>query len=383
MDYSEKTATGEEKSLRLVIGSMDYTIYLIVMILVLVGIVMVLSASYLNAATRFGDPLYFLKRNLVWAVLGFIAMNILARTPYKIIQRFAPLIYVVSLFLLGLVLVIGISSGGATRWLPLPGGQQFQPSEVAKAAIIFMLAWLIHRNPRLLHTWPGFIRCSVLIVVITALVAYGGMSSAIITALIGFGMIFVASPHIMRFVIVGAGGGGAVTLYLWWLSTSGEHWRGGRFNAWLDPFSDHLGYGYQIINSLYAIASGGLFGLGIGQSRQKTFLPEPHNDIIFAIICEELGLIGAATIILLFGILIWRGIKVALSALDTFSAMTAIGIVLTIASQVIINIAVATNSIPNTGVTLPFISYGGTSLFVCMALMGVLLNISSYSKEVL
>jgi cell division protein FtsW len=179
---------------------------------------------------------------------------------------------------------------------------------------------------------------------------------------------------------VGAGGGGSVVGYLYWLSTRSEHWRGGRFSAWLDPFSDPLRYGFQIIQSLYAIASGGLFGLGIGQSRQKTFLPEAHNDIIFAIICEEIGLAGAAVILLLFGILFWRGIKIALNALDTFSAMTAIGIVLAIASQVIINVAVVTNSIPNTGVTMPFISYGGTSLLVSMSLMGVLLNISRYSK---
>jgi cell division protein FtsW len=219
--------------------------------------------------------------------------------------------------------------------------------------------------------------------IIVALVAPTGMSNSLIVAFIGFGMIFVASPHIWRFVAMGIAAVSGLVAYLWWSALNDMDFRGNRFTAWLDPFDDPMDTGFQIVQSLYAIGSGGLFGLGIGQSRQKSFLPEAHNDIIFAIISEELGLIGAVTILLLFGILIWRGIKVALGALDTFSAMTAMGIVLTIAGQVIINVAVATNSIPNTGVTMPFISYGGTSLLVCMALMGVLLNISSYSKEVI
>jgi cell division protein FtsW len=397
MDYTERTrnrrnneslyynAPGEEKAApTLIRGSMDYTIYIVVVILVLIGIIMVFSASYLTAATnpRFGDPFFFLKRNLVWAAIGFAAMNFLAHFPYRVIQQFAPIIYAVALFLLGLVLVFGISSNGAIRWLPIPGtSQQFQPSEVAKAAVIFILAWKFHKTPKILHTWPGFIQCSFIVLVATALVGYGGMSSALITALIGFGMIFVASPHILRFVLMGLGGGGAVTGYLWWLANYSEHFRGGRFAAWQNPFEYPLTYGFQVIQSMYAIASGGLFGLGIGQSRQKTFLPEAYNDIIFAIICEELGLIGAATILLLFGIFIWRGLRIALNALDTFSAMTAIGIVFAIAGQVVINVAVVTNSIPNTGVTLPFISFGGTSLVICMSMAGVLLNISKYSKE--
>jgi cell division protein FtsW len=377
--------SGPKPTATIIRGTMDYTIYLVVIILVLIGIVMVFSASYLSAATnpRFADPFHFLIRNIQWAIVGFVAMNILARTPYKFILRIAPAFYAVSIFFLGLVLVYGLSYGGATRWLSIPVIGQFQPSEVAKAAIIFMLGWMIHKDPKILHTWPGFLRCSFLVILSTGLVAYGGMSSAIITALIGFGMIFVASPHIWRFIIAAAGGGGGLVAYLWWLSNNSENFRGGRFAAWLDPFSDPLHYGFQVIQSMYAIASGGLFGLGIGQSRQKTFLPEAHNDIIFAIICEELGLVGAATILLLFGILFWRGIRVALNALDTFSAMAAIGIVLAIASQVIINVAVVTNSIPNTGVTMPFISYGGTSLLVSMAMMGVLLNISRYSKDTL
>jgi cell division protein FtsW len=367
----------------LIHGSMDYTIYLVVIILVLVVIVMVLSASYLTAATHpnFGDPFWYFKRNLMWAAAGFIAMNILARTEYKIIIPFSPLIYAVAIFLLGMGIIFGLSDRGATRALEIPViGGQFQPAEVAKAAIIFMLAWVIHRKPAILHTWRGFLYCSFLVALITGFVFRTGFSSAVITAVIGFGMIFVASPHIWRFILMGAGGGVAITGALWWLSNNSSNFRGERFNAWLDPFAYQQDVGFQIIQSMYAIASGGLFGLGIGKSRQKTFLPEPHNDTIFAIICEELGLIGAATMLLLFGILIWRGVKVALGALDTFSAMTAIGIVLTIASQVVINVAVATNTIPNTGVTMPFISYGGTSLLVSMSLMGILLNISRYSK---
>ncbi len=211
------------------------------------------------------------------------------------------------------------------------------------------------------------------------------MSAAIITVIIGFGMIFIASKHILRFVLGGAVGAGGLTAYLWYISQNPVDaeggFRGERFLAWLDPFKYYEGKGFQIVQSLYAIASGGLFGLGIGQSRQTTFLPEAHNDMVFAIICEELGLVGAAVILLLFGIFIWRGIRVAVNAPDIFGSLTAAGIVLTIATQVIINVGVVTNTIPNTGITMPFVSYGGTSLLVCMTLSGILLNISRHTRE--
>ncbi len=191
-------------------------------------------------------------------------------------------------------------------------------------------------------------------------------------------VIFVASPRIIYFVVAAfVGASGIVAMLL-----GGKSFRMGRIEAWKDPFSDPMNKGYQTIQSLYAIASGGLFGLGLGQSRQKLgYIPEGHNDIIFAIICEELGLFGAVLLITLFIILIWRGVKIAMNATDLFGCLIVSGIIVMIAIQVILNIAVVTNTIPNTGVPLPFISYGGTSLLFMMTSVGIVLNISRYSKE--
>ena len=366
------------------VGSMDYTIYLVVVILTLIGVVMVFSASYVTAANyaRFNnDAFYFLRRNGLMAIGGFIVMNIMANVSYEHLKRLAPLIYLVTLGLLVAVVLIGVRTGGAQRWLPFPIINQFQPSEVAKPAIIFLIAAMVDKSHKALHTWKGlfFFGCVVGLFVGLVLLP-GGFSTALIVAVIGFGMIFIASPHIWRFIIGGAAGISVVVGYLWYDATFGEGFRGRRFRAWFNPWEYADGIGYQVIQSLYAIASGGLFGAGIGQSRQATFVPESHHDIIFAIIIEELGFIGAAMILLLFGVFIWRGIRVALNSHSNFAAMTAIGIVLAIAFQALINIAVVTNSIPNTGVTLPFISYGGTSLMVSMGLAGVLLNISKYTK---
>jgi cell division protein FtsW len=367
-----------------VAGTMDYTIYLVVIILTLIGVVMVFSSSYLYAGTRAAfnnDPFYFLKRNLMMAGIGFVVMNILANFPYRHLRRFAWLAYVISLGLLVAVLFVGIASNNAVRWLPLPYVGQFQPSEVMKAALALLLAVLIERNRDMLKSWRGFWFCIILVALAAGFVYYGGLSSAIIVAVIGMGIIFIASPYLMRFVVIGGSAAASLVGVLWYLSTDPESMRGGRFAAWLDPFAYQTGKGYQTVQSLYAIASGGMFGVGIGQSRQKTFLPEAYNDIIYSIICEELGYAGGIMVLLLFGILFWRGIRAARKAPDTFGMLMAAGIVLTIASQVLINVAVVTNSIPNTGVTMPFVSYGGTSLIICMGMMGILLNISRYTRE--
>jgi len=365
------------------VGSMDYTIYLVVVLLTLIGVVMVFSASYVTAANRTvfnNDAFYFLRRNGIMAIIGFIVMNIMANINYEHVRRFAPIIYLVTLGFLIAVEIIGIATHGAQRWLPFPIIERFQPSEVAKASVIFMMAFLIDKQPNRLRTWKGLFFMGAVLGLIVILVLRGGFSTGLIVAIIGAGMIFIASPHIIRFVIGGVTGVIAVVGYLWYDANFGDGFRGARFRAWIDPWAYSETRGFQVIQSLYAIASGGFFGSGIGQSRQATFVPESHHDIIFAIIVEELGLVGAAMILLLFGIFIWRGIKVALNAHSNFAAMTAIGIVLAIALQALINIAVVTNSIPNTGVTLPFISYGGTSLIVSMALAGVLLNISRHTK---
>jgi len=363
------------------VGSMDYTLYLVVVILVCIGVIMVFSASYVTAAReiRFRqDAFHFLRQGALMATIGFIVMNIAANFSYIRYRPWAKLLYLATAGLVIFVIFFGIEVGGATRWMYIPGTSfRFQPSEIAKVAMIFIIAWMADEYKDALRSWVGFIIFCMVAGFMSLLVLRTGFSTGLIVTIIGFGMIFIASPHIMRFVVLGAGGVAGAAAFI----MTGAAFRVERVAAWQDPWAYFDRTGFQIVQSLYAIASGGLFGLGIGNSRQATFVPEAHNDIIFAIIAEELGLVGAGMVMLLFGIFIWRGIKIALNAPDTFSAMVAIGIVFAIAFQAIINIAVVTNSIPNTGVTLPFISYGGTSLVVSMAMAGVLLNISRYSKE--
>ncbi|MCL1884431.1 MAG: putative lipid II flippase FtsW [Defluviitaleaceae bacterium] len=372
------------QKLDVLVGNADYTIYVVVTILVLIGVVMVFSASYESAANRAvfnNDAFHFLRRNGMFAVAGFIAMNIISRIHVDIFRKFVWILYIASIAFLITVIVGGAVVGGAARWIAIPVIGAFQPSEVAKASIIFMIAHLVDKYPDALKTWSNFfIYCGAVGIIVGLVLIPGGFSSALIIAAIGFGMIFIASPYILRFFVFGTAGVGVVVTYLVISAYTGIGFRGARLTAWLDPWSDPLGVGFQPIQSLYAVATGGWFGLGIGQSRQASFIPEPQNDMIFAIVVEELGFFGSGLILLLFAVLVWRGVIVAMKAPDTFSSMLAIGIVFAIAFQAIINVAVVTNTIPNTGVTLPFISYGGTSLLVSMALAGVLLNISKYSK---
>ena len=361
-------------------GSIDYTLCFVTVVLVLIGIVVIFSASFHQAATRFGNMFLFVRAQSIFAVMGFAVMYIMSKIPYRLLVRSGWPLYIVSSVMLVYVAIAGELVGGARRWIDLPFiGQRFQPSEVMKVAIIMLIAYMVFRDRRVLDTWKGFFYLSGIVGFAMSLVLLGrSLSVALIIAMIGMGMIFVASPHIMRFIVMGAAAVGTLVLYLTVLS---QDFRGERVNAWLDPFADPRGMGYQTIQSLYAIASGGLFGLGIGQSRQKSFIPEPQHDMIFAIVAEELGFAGAALILALFGILIWRGIRIAINATDLFGSLVATGIVLMIASQTIINVAVVTNSIPNTGMPMPFISYGGTSLLVSMFLIGVLLNISRFHRD--
>lgn len=365
----------ENKSKVLVVGNVDYVTSLIVVLLVLIGIIMVFSASYYGRADMFA----YLKKQAIVAVVGFIAMNFMSNFNYVYTRKFAFWLYLVANILLIVVLMLPDTTNGAKRWIPLFAGINLQPSEVAKAAIILFVPHIICKYSEMLRRWGGYIFVGCIIVVTVILIALGNLSTAIIATLIGFAIVFVASPYTRIFIIGGIASALSLTGYLVFAATG---FRGARVTAWLDPFSDPLGKGFQTIQSLYAIASGGLFGLGLGQSRQKRgFIPEGHNDIIFAIVCEELGFFGAAMILLLFSLLIWRCIKIAINAPDLYGTLVATGIVSMVAVQVIINIAVVTNTIPNTGVPLPFISYGGTSLAILLFLMGIMLNISRYSKD--
>lgn len=355
----------------------DYAILFIVLMLVIFGIVIIFSASYYSAMVTLskstnGDKFYFLKKQATWAVLGLCSMMFMTFFDYRKLKKLAIPAYIGANLLLILVLIIGTVSKGSKRWIA-----GFQPSEVAKLSTVLFMAYFIDQNPKILSTYKGFIQCMVFVGIPAVLVATQNLSTGIVIASVGCLIIFISGGKITHFLsmIIPAGGLGAILLFA-------EDYRLDRIRAWLDPFSYAQGIGYQIVQSLYAVASGGLFGKGLGKSIQKLgFIPEAHNDIIFSIVCEELGLVGAAALILLFSILISRGIRTSLRAKDLFASLVSSGVTCIVAVQVIINVAVVTNTIPTTGMPLPFISYGGSSLLVLMTSMGILLNISCYIKS--
>ena len=355
----------------------DYTVLIIVLILMF-GLVMVFSSSYYYAMTepKFNDKFYFFSRQLRWAIVGLVAMVMCMSINTEFFRRVSVLAYVAIIGILVAVLAIGVATKGSQRWLEILG-TSFQPSEFAKFIIIIFMSGFVIKHRNLLNgNFIMFIKCALPVIVAAGLIAMENLSTGIVVMVVGLMIMFVSSKKVMNFVVfVVVGFIGFVIM------VAIEPYRRARIMGWLDPWSDTIDNGYQIVQSLFAVASGGLFGLGIGQSRQKTFIPESYNDIIFAIICEELGLVGAIVVILLFLILIWRGIKIAMNARDKYSSYAATGIITMIAVQVIINIAVVTNTMPNTGMPMPFISYGGTSLVVTMASMGLLLNISRNCRK--
>lgn len=357
----------------------DYTVLILVILLIMFGLVMVFSSSYYYAMTeaKFGnDKFFFFSRQLRWALVGVGGMIACMSINTEAFRRIARPMYLFIVFVLGAVLVIGVATNGSNRWLQVLG-TSFQPSEFAKfIIIIFMSGYVIKYHDLLTGNFLMFLRCSFPVLLAFILIATENLSTGIVVVVVGLMIMFVASDKLAHFVVMAVLG---VMAFIG--LTMAESYRRARITGWLDPWGDPNKSGYQIIQSLYAVASGGLFGLGIGQSRQKTFIPESYNDIIFAIICEELGLVGAIVLILLFTLLIWRGIKIAMTAKDKFSSYAATGITTMIAIQVIINIAVVTNSMPNTGMPMPFISYGGTSLVVMMASIGLLLNVSRDCKK--
>nr|WP_317357691.1 putative lipid II flippase FtsW [uncultured Tyzzerella sp.] len=360
-------------------GKIDPIILLSLIILVTFGVIMVFSASYYVGKTKFDDILHFFKRQTAFAIMGFALLPIIIAFDWRMYKNISRMVYIISNIFLVLVLFLGKEVNGARRWIEI-GPIQFQPSEIAKVGLILYLAKYLSDNENILDTWEGFFKCCVVIGIPTGLVLIENTSTAIIMGVIGMSIIFVASPTIKYFLPMIAGG----VLGLAGIILFGESFRMQRFQAWLDPFAESVksDTGYQTVQSLYAIASGGFFGLGIGQSRQKLgFIPEAQNDIIFSIICEELGLAGAAIFILLFSMIIWRGYVTAMRSPKLYMSYVCVGITTMIAIQVIINIAVVTNTIPNTGIPLPFVSYGGTSLLIMMACTGIILNFSRYFKD--
>lgn len=359
-----------------------FDMFFLITVLVLLGfgVIMIMSASSEWArglSYTGGDALYYAKRQALWAVLSLVAMWFLANFDYHKLGKFSNIILGTAGVFLLLVLLIGVEVKGGKRWIDL-GFISFQPSEIAKVALIIWFSYNLGKEDDPLENF------------VTGLVPYLGMmalacglviaehhfSATLVIALVCLGILFVAGARMKHLIPIGliAGVLGFIAVY-----TSEYRWK--RVTAFLDPFADKLGNGWQIVQSLYAIGSGGIFGLGLGQSRQKfSYIPEPHNDFIFSILCEELGLIGAILVILLFVVLIWRGVRISLAAPDKFGSYLSIGIMMLVAFQVLINIAVVTSSMPVTGMPLPFFSYGGTSLLILMSCMGIMLNISSQSK---
>ena len=353
----------------------DYSLLFIIIFLICFGLVMLYSTSAYDAQLTFKDPTHYLKRQGFAFGLGLAGMFVISRIDYRVWKKFGGVAYLVAILLSTLVLIpgIGIEHNHSRRWLGIPNSSlEFQPSEFAKLAVIMFLASMICRFPKKMAKFSTVVKVMLFILPLFALIAYNNLSTAIIVMGIGVAMIFVASPKYLQFVIVGAVGVIGIVLFLV-LPSAG--YRGERVEMWLHP--ENYAKGYQTLQGLYAIGSGGLFGKGLGNSMQKLgFVPEAPNDMIFSIICEELGLFGAICVILLFLLLIWRFMVIANNARDLYGALLVTGIMAHIAIQVILNIAVVTNSIPNTGVTLPFISYGGTSVVFLMAEMGLALSVS-------
>ena len=366
----------------------DYTLLFIVLFLLGFGLIMVYSTSSYEASISANlkyDEAYYLKHQAFAAVMGFFAMIVVANIPYHFWERFATLGYFVSAILIVLVLTpLGIEANGARRWLNL--GLSVQPAEIAKLCMILFLASFICKMGKGIRTGRGFWMVLMIPVPICVMVwkITNNMSSAIIIFGIALLMLFVASPDYKRFVLMGAAGVAAVAALVFAIIQM-EHsdlgFRGGRILAWLNPEDYASGTGFQTLQALYAIGSGGIFGKGLGQSMQKLgFLPEAQNDMIFSIICEELGLFGGIAVILLFVFLIWRFMVIANNSSDLFGALLLVGVLGHIAIQVILNIAVVTNTIPNTGISLPFISYGGSSVMFLMVEIGLVLSVAKGIK---
>lgn len=360
----------------------DYFLVLITLGLVIFGIIMVFSASYYTSINKSGNPYSYLIKDTVWAMLGLGAMLVTASVDYRFYGRIAKPIMIISIILLVLLFTpLGIERNYATRWIGV-GGITIMPGELAKPAAIVFTSWFLSRNSKLIKSFtkgvlPLFILCGV----------YGGLiilqpnlSTAITVCIIIIGIMFAAGlNYIYLGGLVGVGALGICTLII---TNPDSHWMK-RLTSFMDPFADPLNTGYQVVQSLLALGSGGLFGLGLGKSIQKNlYLPEPQNDFIFAIIGEELGFIGCLILIIAYILLVWRGIHIAINAADLFGTLLASGISIMIGIQVVLNIAVVTSSMPPTGVTLPFVSYGGNALMIFMASVGILLNISRHTVEV-
>lgn len=363
----------------------DYSLIFIVLFLLGFGLIMVYSTSSYEASMSAKvnyDAAYYLKKQAGATIFGIAVMIVTSFIPYRLWSRFGTVAYFASMILIIMVLTpLGYEANGARRWLRV--GISVQPAEIAKLGMIIFLACLIDKLGKNINTNKGFalVLCTPLLICLLVWKITENLSSAIIIFGISFIMLFIACPGYKKFAIIVLGVCVLAVIAVFAvtkLAGSGAFgFRGARILAWLDPEAYASEKGFQTLQALYAIGSGGLFGKGLGQSIQKQgFLPEAQNDMIFSIICEELGLFGGICIILLFVILLWRMMIIANNAKDLFGALIVVGVMGHIAIQVILNVAVVTNTIPNTGISLPFISYGGTSVSFLLMEIGMVLNVA-------
>ena len=367
-------------------GTPDRFFLILVLLLVSLGSIIVFSASYPYALAKTGDSMYYIKRQVIFLMLGLFFMIIAARFPYKLYQRLAVPSYGVALLLLVAVLFIGLTEGAAKRWIGV-GSITVQPSEIMKLALVLMLAWYLDRYQKSVQERRNKREMIVRGVLLPGLILGAAcglvllekhLSGTIILAAIGMIVLLIGGVHIgWTALIYGTIGITGATVFLMTNSYALA-----RIKTFLSPVEDILGADWQTTQGLYAIGSGGFFGMGIGNSRQKySYVSQPQNDFVFTIWCEETGFLGAFLVVTLFILLLWRGYVIAMHAPDTFSALTVFGITSQVGIQALLNMAVVTDLIPNTGISLPFFSYGGSSLVLLLTEMGIVLSISRYSHK--
>lgn len=370
-------------------NSVDFTLVITVLLLLSLGLVMVLSASSPTSFQESGKSYNYFVRQLIFAIIGLVAMYFVSKIDYRIYQRFYKQAWWLSVILLLAVLLVGDEAKGAKRWIDI-GFTRFQPSEIVKFLMIVFYAGILVKNRNELGKfWKGLVKHMLYLVpIIVLLILEPHLSTSIVIIITCCVIVLTAGCKFWQFCatgVVAVGGIGSLATVLYFVS---EFFREKfqyaltRIVTFMDPWQDASGTGWQVIQSLYAIGSGGLFGAGLGDSKQKyLYLPEPHNDFIFSVLAEELGFVGCIIVFILFAVFIWRGILIAIKAPDMFGSLVAVGITTLVGVQFLINVAVVTSSMPATGMQLPFFSYGGTALCILLCEVGVLLSISRASTR--
>ncbi|MBQ2755601.1 MAG: putative lipid II flippase FtsW [Oscillospiraceae bacterium] len=365
-------------------GPLDVTFLTLVLLLMAFGLVMLFSASYANARYNYGDSFHFIKDQIVFAVVGVVGMLVISFIDYRVLNRYAFAVYLLAIVLLIIALILPPVKGDFHRWINLRYfglRGTFQPSEIAKFAIVLLYARLIAAYGEKMKTFKyGVVPFLITFGIIAVLMLLEPhVSGTVLIFTLAAIMMFVGGTRFRWFGLAAAAAAVAVGIFL--IMPGGLSYARERIDIWLDPYVDPQGDGFQTIQSLIAIGSGGIMGKGLGDSRQKyLYIPEPQNDFIFAVVCEELGFVGATIIIILFALLVWRGFIIAMRAKDKFGSMLAVGLTMQVGIQTLLNIAVVTNTVPNTGISLPFFSYGGTALLMLLFQMGVVLSISREAR---